>query len=237
MGRSIIIVISPLIRYIQRKLIVSPLIRDVDRAKRIAKRVDITSITRKAALIEDSIRTVEELALRRIPESPSTSTRGVANKDTLASVRLKRLALLLAYKDISERTKDPEVGDIGFLSLLPQGIGNCARERRARDAVMDMDKTANSISPERRRELSLEEHSSNSGLDSLVSTLSNPVLIRLIRLRVLAHNTLLATELVPILANILAALIIHRRLDLGPKLSLHLRLKDFKCGKGVALML
>ncbi|KZT19925.1 hypothetical protein NEOLEDRAFT_1230675, partial [Neolentinus lepideus HHB14362 ss-1] len=96
---------------------------------------------------------------------------------------------------------------------------------------------ANSISPERRRELSLEEHSSNSGLDSLVSTLSNTILIRLIRLHVLSHNTLLVTELIPILANILATLVIHRRLDLRPKLSLHLRLKDFKRGEGFTLML
>ena len=75
--------------------------------------------------------------------------------------------------------------------------------------------------PERGRELRLDEECGGALSDGAVSSLCNAVLMRLVCLCVLAMDAVLGAESNVLLAHVLAALVVARRLDAQAQAVLH----------------
>ena len=120
---------------------------------------------------------------------------------------------------------------------LPSGVGNAAIERRSGHAVARVDKCRDSMPPERRGELGLDQEGIGTLRRRAVGAFCNTVLVWLVWLGVLPLDAVFSAEVGVLMPNVLAALVVACGLDAQAQAVLSRSLVRFEGLKSVALAL
>lgn len=93
------------------------------------------------------------------------------------------------------------------------------------------------MSPNSTRELSFSEERGDCLFECAIFALCDPILLRCVRGRVLVHDPMFLHEVVPLVSDVLAALVVSEALDLVASLVLRERLVVLECFECIRLVL